>query len=265
MTFPIAQRELGDRARGLVGWLAGFTFFISITIATYPSIRDQPGIEAFEREIPEVLRAFTGGEEFDFSSAEGLFNSRMFAFLLPLLVLIWAIGFGARTVAGEHEEGRLDLVLSYPVTRTRLLIEKLVVLVGVVAGFGLVIYDALIIGGFTVDLGLRPGNTAAACLMLVALGALFGVLAVAVGAHTLQRSLAYAVAGGYAAFAYFLNSLSALASWLEPLRPLSAFYWYGRQNPLSEGLDIVGLAVLLTGIVVATAISFVVFERRDLA
>ncbi|MDZ7733269.1 MAG: ATP-binding cassette domain-containing protein [Acidimicrobiia bacterium] len=246
VNLAIARREVLDRARGLVAWTCGFVFLLAVTIATYPSLRDEPGIGHFEEEIPDALRAFTGGEEFDFTSAPGLVNSRLLAFLLPLLVLVYVIGYGSRLVAGEHQQGRLDLVLSYPVTRRRVLAERLGVLVVIVGLFCALVALALTWGGLPVDLDLEPGGVLAACLMLGVLGLLFGALAAAAGAVTLERSLAYAVAGGYAAFAYFVNSLSALASWLEPVRPVSVFYWYGRRNPLLEGVDPVGLVVLGT-------------------
>lgn len=48
-------------------------------------------------------------------SPEGYLNGQYFNLLAPLLLLIFAIGFGARTLAGEEREGTLELVLATPV------------------------------------------------------------------------------------------------------------------------------------------------------
>ena len=45
--------------------------------------------------------------------------------MVPLLLLVAAIGAGARAIAGEEERGTLDLLLSTPVSRRRLALEKL--------------------------------------------------------------------------------------------------------------------------------------------
>jgi ABC-2 type transport system permease protein len=44
-----------------------------------------------------------------------------------LLLAILAIGFGAGTIAGEEERGTLELVVSHPVKRTRIVSEKALV------------------------------------------------------------------------------------------------------------------------------------------
>lgn len=48
-------------------------------------------------------------------SPEGYLNGQYFNLLATLLLLIFAIGFGARTLAGEEREGTLELVLATPV------------------------------------------------------------------------------------------------------------------------------------------------------
>ena len=48
--------------------------------------------------------------------------------MVPLLLLIAAIGAGARATAGEEERGTLDLLLANPISRRRLVLEKLAAL-----------------------------------------------------------------------------------------------------------------------------------------
>ena len=39
--------------------------------------------------------------------------------MLPLLLLVYAIGAGSRAIAGEEESGTLDLLLAHPLSRRR--------------------------------------------------------------------------------------------------------------------------------------------------
>ncbi len=54
----------------------------------------------------------------------GYLDAELFSFMLPLFVLVLAIGSGARAFAGEEDAGRLELVLSYPVRRSRAVLAK---------------------------------------------------------------------------------------------------------------------------------------------
>ena len=57
------------------------------------------------------------GGEIDFASGAGFLHSRFFAFLGPLLLMVFTITFASRTLAGEEKEGTLELVLATPVPR----------------------------------------------------------------------------------------------------------------------------------------------------
>ena len=44
--------------------------------------------------------------------------------MVPLLLMIAAIGAGAGAIAGEEERGTLELLLANPLSRRRLVLEK---------------------------------------------------------------------------------------------------------------------------------------------
>ena len=54
--------------------------------------------------------------------------------MLPLLLLVFAIGLGARAIAGSEQEGTLELLLSNPVTRRTVVAERYLAMVGMIAG-----------------------------------------------------------------------------------------------------------------------------------
>ena len=70
---------------------------------------------------------------------------------------------------------------------------------------------------------------------------------------------------GFALVAFIVNLFGTTATWLEPLRPLSPFYYYSASEPIVNGLDPTHALVLFGLTVVALAVALWRFERRDLA
>jgi len=102
-------------------------------------------------------------------------------------------------------------------------------------------------------------------LMLVAFASFYGSLALLVGCWRLERRIAMAVPGGLALAGWLINSLAAVATWLEPVRAMSPLWWFTRTNPLRDGLDTGGFSLLAAGAMLFTAAALRVFDRRDLA
>lgn len=266
MTGHILQRAFSDRRRGLVWWVIGSVLYSLMIVATYPSMRDQEGLnEIMEEMPPELMALFAGGETtFDFTSAADYLNSQTFALFLPIILAILAIGFGASTIAGEEEKGTLDLVLSYPVTRRDVLLEKVVVLGILVSIVALANYVATFVVGLLVDIEVPSGNIAQSAVAQILLGLLLGLAAMAVGAYTGSRGLAIGVTSGFAGASYLVGSLGPVVSWLEPFRFVSPFYYATGGNPLANGLPVWHVAVLVVACLVLLVAALLAFDRRDL-
>lgn len=197
------------------------------------------------------------------TSGAGYLDIELFSLMLPLLVLMLAIGSGARTFAGEEDAGRLELVLSYPVRRRDAVLAKgaavaaEIVLVCAAAGLAIALLDPL------VGLDLSFGHLGGAVLSLAVLGVLHGWIALAVGAAVPSRALAIGIPAGVAAAGYLVNGLHELAGWLDPFRFLSPFWLVG-SSPLQSGIDVWGPLVVLAVAAAVLAVGSLLVERRDL-
>jgi ABC-2 type transport system permease protein len=209
----------------------------------------------------ELLALFGGG---DMSRPEGFYQVETFGMMAPIAVMIMTILIGSRAVAGEEERRTMGLLLTNPVPRSRVLLEKAVAMVlsglvvGVVTFFGVALGNAL--GG----LGMSVGDIAATCLLVSLLGISFGGVALLVGAATGLVRVAAWTAIGLAlashvanAFLPFSDSLSGLARWTPN-------YYYLGGDPLVNGLDWTHAAVLGGLALVLIAASVPAFNRRDL-
>jgi ABC-2 type transport system permease protein len=261
----VAGRMVRDARRSLAWWAIGVAALVWVNVIFYPSVRDSPEIEGFVEDSPELMRALLGGREsLDILSPAGYLDGQVFALLVPLLLLIFAIGHGAGAIAGEEERGTLELLLANPVGRRRLVGEKLLGLVGLVAVFSAVTWLSSWTSGLAVDLGVSAARMLAATVAAGLLGLLFGALALAAGAATGRRGPAIGVPAALAVGAYLLMALAPLADWLEPWRVLSPFYYYASFDRLVQGMDWGASAILTLVTLVFAAAATVAFDRRDL-
>jgi len=265
MTLLIAERALRDRRRGLVGWCVGIALYVGLMTMFYPSVHDSAMQRAI-RSYPKEIQAFFGGtRSFDFSTGAGYLNVELFSLVVPALLVIAAVGYGAGALAGELEAGTLDLLLANPVTRRRVVLEKVAGLAVTVVTLAAAVAGSVLLVGAFVDLGVPIDRVAIATLGATLLAFLIGVIAMVVGAATGRRSAAIGAGSVVFVAGYLIVGLASFVSWLEPLQVVSPLYHADGTNPLQHGLPVANYLVLLAACVVAVAAAVVVFDRRDLA
>jgi ABC-2 type transport system permease protein len=259
----IFRRAVRDHRRGLVGWCAGVIGYVLMLAAIFPSIEGSPEFDELVENYPEALKELFGLGEGSITTGAGYMDVELFSFMLPLFVLVLAIGSGAREFAGEEDAGRLELVLSYPVRRTSAVLAKgaavavQVAVMCVAAGLAMALIDPV------VGLDLSLGNLAEGTVAVASLGLLFGWLALALGAAIPSRALAIGAPAGVAAAGYLISGLHGLAPWLDPFRFASPFWLVGT-SPLRSGADLVGVLVVLAVAVLVLVVGALLVERRDL-
>jgi ABC-2 type transport system permease protein len=260
----LVRTGIGDHRRGLLAWSLGIVGYIALIAAIFPSIEGSPDFNQLLESYPEVLRSLFGlSEGTDITSGPGFLDVELFSFMLPLLVLVQAIGAGAGTFAGEEDAGRLELVLAYPVRRRDAVLARgiavaaQVLVLCVAAGAAMLVLDPFL------GLGLARENVLAAVSGLAAIGLFHGWLALGLGAAVPSRAVAIGIPAGVAATAYLVNGLHAVAGWLDPFRVLSPFWLVG-SSPLQTGIDWLGALIVVLAGAVALAGGAVLVERRDL-
>jgi ABC-2 type transport system permease protein len=262
----VFRKTLRDLRRGFAWWSVGLAGMAALQVSVYPSVRDNPALKRLIDDYPEALKGFIGfGGELDYASAPGYLGMELFSLVVPLLLLIAAVAAGSGAIAGEEERGTLDLLLSLPISRTRLVLEKLAALAAEAIGLGFVLWLSLWVGARAVGMAIGVDKLGAATLAAVTLAVAYGAIALLVGCATGRRGVSIGVAAAAAVAAYLVNSLAPLVSALEPVQKLTPFYHYGAGDPLRAGLSLPHLAVLAAIAVAAAVAAVAAFARRDLA
>lgn len=265
MLSNVFLKSLRDQRKPLLWWSLGLIAIAILTMLFYPSVSEAPELDDLVEKMPEALRRAFIGEIADLTSPEGYLNSQLYVFFAPVLFLFFTIGRGSWAIAGEEQRGTLDLLLSYPVMRWRVVVDKFLAMTVATLGLVVALWLGTVAGIVMVGMEISLLRVAEVTLSAGLLGMAFGSLAMMMGCATGKRSLSIGVTSAVAVLAYFWNALAPSVDALEPFRVVSPFYYYSSADPLSNGLDPGHVAVLSGIAVVLLALGLFAFRRRDLA
>jgi len=265
MLRNLFAKTLRDDRRSLLWW-GGITALLAFLITLlYPTYRDQAAtFEEFWKDAPAIMRSFFG-EQFDFGSPEGFLSAEIYSTMAPLIFAIFAIAAGSRAIAGEEQDGTLEILLAQPIPRRRIVLHKFAAMATTSLLLAITLAVALLAGSAVVGMEIDAARLFGATLLTALLGLTFGSIALLIGSAMRGKGRAIGIATGLAVGTFLLNGLAPLVSWLEPLRVLSPWYWFTRSTPLQNGLAAADVAILSGIVLVAAALATVAFERRDIA
>jgi beta-exotoxin I transport system permease protein len=263
MLHGILLKSLRDVRRSFMWWSLGLAGYAVLIVGLWPTVRDNPALAKLEESYPEELKAFFSFGGFDISTASGFLGTELYSLMVPLLFIVAAIGAGARTIAGEEEQGTLDLLLANPISRRRLALEKAAALALELLGLALVLFATLAVAKTAAGMDVSVRNLAAATTSAFLLAVALGCIAFALGAATGRRSLAIGLSAAAAVAAYLINGLAPLVDAFHSLRWLSPWYHYAAGDPLREGLSPGNAFVLVAIAGAAAVVAVVAFDRRD--
>ena len=264
MNLAIHIKVLHDRRRAIVGNSIGMVALIAWLGVLFPILSESDAfVDMIERFPPELSSVF-GMDPATFLTAAGFLSTELYSLFAPLLILIFVIGAVTAETTAEERDGLMDMLLSAPLSRSRVLLAKAggvasatLVLVGVMTAALLVVNPI-----FEMDLPVVGVLAAGASLWLM--GILFGAVALLVGSLVGRTVVAGGATGLVAFLAWFVNGFAGLYSWLEGPSAASPFTWYLEPNPLIAGFTSGHLWLLLTTAVL-TAAATALFIRRDIA
>jgi ABC-2 type transport system permease protein len=257
----IVVRAVADRARLAVLCGGGMALLLIGVAALFPSLEDV--MAELSGSFPEgLLEAF--GAEGGFASPEGWMQVEGTGLFAPIVMLAVALITGARALAGEEEAGTLELLLANPVSRTRVVAQKLGSVAAVVGFVGVCEFVGLVVGSLLAGLGLSVVGMAAAGVHLVLLGLLFGVVASLAGILLRDRKRGLYAGAGLAVLAYAVDAFAGQAEGLTGLVKASPWYYFNAHQPLVNGFEPLYLGVLTALAALMAAATFALFNRRDL-
>jgi ABC-2 type transport system permease protein len=261
----VFAKNLYDLRRGLFWWAAGLLLMNLWLVSLFPTIQESAApLQQYLDSLPATFRALIG-ESATFTTLEGYLTVELFAFFWPALTIGFAIAHGSGAIGAEEESGTLDLLLSHPLPRRKLLLEKFAA-VAVFSGLAILAgLLGLVLGAALVETSVDYVKVAAAVLDLWLLTVLFAAFTLALTGLGLRRGAAAGIGAGVTAVTFLLNTMGPMADLPDVLRRITPWYYYGGGAALKDGLAPGNTVLLAALVVVFLGIALFGFQRRDLA
>jgi len=259
-------KALRDHRGAILGYGLGTALYAGAMLAFYPSMKSFTGLSDLMQNYPDALKALFAGPEawLDFASMNGFLAIEFFS-LAPLIFAIFTCNSAAHLISGEEERGTLDLLLSNPLPRWRLVLEKYAALLASLLLICLLTAAGILIGAaaFAHDEKVSYARLTAECLNLLPLSLLFGTITFLATAFV-RRRIAMGIGMGLTFAAYLWNGLSPTVKSLQAYQKISPFYLYQPMEVYRSGLDWGGVGLLLGLSALFLLISLPLFQRKDL-
>ena len=263
MNGAVFRKTLFDARWGILGWGLGLAALAFLVIAFYPTIAEMKEINDIISGLPPVLKAMVGDIE-DFASPEGFLATKLFS-MLPIVLGVYGILAGVAAVAGEENRGTMDLLMSTPVPRWRVILEKFAAFVVSVLLILAIMYAGILIGALlTPEIDTPPGRLLEATMNLAPITLCFGSLTFFLSAGLRGRTSAGVVAAVVVVASYTLYLFAEMSEALASVVKLTPFYYYGSRT-LLDGLAWINVSVFLAVSLMFMGLSVASFERRDLS
>jgi ABC-2 type transport system permease protein len=261
MFRTVWSKTLRDHRIPLFSWGIGLGFLMLIEFAAYA--QQDAASTASIIQLAQSMRFI--GDPVALNTLSGFVTWRILDLFAPASLAVWAILAGARMVRGEEERNSLDLLLAIPISRSRLLLEKLLALVLALLLIGILVGIGIIAGQASVKVPIEVGRALLTGLNISLFSLFFAALALCLAQFLRTQRAAAGLAGGLLALSIVIDGTGLTienGTWLERFSPL---YYYANNKPLittyaSHPDD---TAILFIGIILLCVLSSILFIRRD--
>jgi ABC-2 type transport system permease protein len=249
--------------RAAIVWALSLAAIVAATVSVWPAFKGNSGISQSMDQLPEgVVKAFGLA---GFGTPAGFLRGNLYDFFVPLLMAGAAIGFANSLTSSEEDSGRMELVLTQPITRQAVFVGR------VAAMFAHIVVITLVVAAvqFLSDafFGLEiASDRLLATLILCGLLALFHAgLATAVASIEARPSWVLGVGLFVAIGGSIAAALLPLSPSLAAFAHISPWDWALSGDPLTNATDTWRYLALACPAVAMAAFGVWAFGRRDIA
>lgn len=265
--LALIARTISTRKTSLLAYILIAVGMIWMLAAFFPAIKDQADnlavmIESYPKSF---LEAF-GVEENLFLNFECFLAVENFSLMWPIILIVLVISLGSSAIAGEIDQGTIEILLAQPISRAKIYWAKYIA--------GLIIMSIFIfVSVFSVipfahlhkvDYDLQKLVT------MFALGELFGwvifSLTITFSSIFSTKGKPSSITAGILILMYAINLAAKLKESVENLKYFSFFHYYDFNAALIRNkIEPLTIGVFLGVSIICTIIGLVVFVKRDVA
>ena len=260
--FEFTRYDAAKRVRGSVYLSVGLSLLAAFAVWAYPSYSEAMDMAQLREAFPEpMIQAFNIQT---MASLEGFLAVELYMFGWIILLGLYMAYSAASIVADDIDRGRMDTLLSMPVSRPRLAIERFAALGVPILLVNVVTPVVVIVSADLIGESLSAVDVVA--LHLLSIPYLFACAGIGLLASVAfdRASIAQRVALGVTFGIYLIESLLRGTEY-EALGTVAPMRYFDPNEVLLDGTyDLVGAAVLIGMTAALLVVSQVIFVRRDI-
>lgn len=261
--MTVFKHELRQGRSALIIWTAAISFMLGICIVIYPEMSTQMGdISAMFADMGSFSQAF-GMDRINFGEFLGFFGVEC-GNVLGLGGAFFAALLGISALAKEEKEHTAEFLLTHPVSRTRVITEKLCAVIAqiVILNLAVIAVTALSV----LIIGEEADIKTFALLFLSFFLMQLEVAAVTFGISAFLRRGSLGIGLGLAAVFYFMNIVANLIDETKFLKYITPFGYTESADIIADGALnggylAVGMALAAIGVILA----FWKYGRKDIS
>lgn len=260
--MTLIKHELRQGRTALLIWTIGISFMLAVCILIYPEMETQMSdINTMFAEMGSFSAAF-GMDKLNFGEFMGFFGVEC-GNVLGLGGAFFAALSGISILAKEEKEQTAEFLLTHPVSRKKILIEKFVSLLLQIIILNLIVIAVTILSIYAV--GEDPEVQSLALLFLAYFLLQLEIASVCFGLSAFLSRSGPGIGLGIAVLLYFLNIIANLTEDTDWLKYLTPFGYTESADILADkclntGYLSVGLAFAAIGI----GAGFYKYCRKDI-
>ena len=261
--MTVFKHELRQGRSSLIIWTAAISFMLGVCIVIYPEMSTQMGdISAMFADMGSFSQAF-GMDRINFGEFLGFFGVEC-GNVLGLGGAFFAALLGISALAKEEKEHTAEFLLTHPVSRTRVITEKLSAVIAqiVILNLAVIAVTALSV----LIIGEEADIKTFALLFLSFFLMQLEVAAVTFGISAFLRRGSLGIGLGLAAVFYFMNIVANLIDETKFLKYITPFGYTESADIIADGALnggylAVGMALAAIGVILA----FWKYGRKDIS
>ncbi|GLV53582.1 hypothetical protein KDH_04340 [Dictyobacter sp. S3.2.2.5] len=258
----IYLKTLREARIAILGWGAGIGLLLYAVLSAYPSLVETAQARA---SLVSLASSYNWLAEPVAVDTPGGYATFKYGFTI-LVIAIWPLIVCSRLLRGEEERGSMDVLLSLPRGRGRVVLEKLAAIWTALLGMGLIIGLLTFAGGQHVNASFTLTDSLLFGLNVALVAGIFGSIALLLSQFTQERGTASGITGALLLIFIVIDMVHRVIPNTEWISRFSPVYYYNLSKPLipSYGTNYGALVVLLVLNIVISGAALGLFMLRDI-
>ena len=256
-------KTLRDHRTGTLAWGLGPGLLMTATLTQFDQLVGSPE----QRDaLVAVAEQFSWYETPIGITKPGGFATFRLGPMLAILPSVWALLAASGQLRGEEERGALEVVLAAPISRMRVMLEKLAALGTALLAMAAVMGTLVWLAGVAANAEYGAPEAYVFALNVALTAGVYGSIALLASQLVGERSAAAGITGAILALSFLLHSTGKISPDMKWVGYASPLYYAGLTKPLvpEVGVSPVGMLVLAAIITACASTAARLFARRDL-